>query len=209
MAPSFPSQRDRVLRLFPGRVGTEVTLEWPVKIAGIALACNPAIRSCHMRHVFTRVLIWLRWPTAVLAALVPVVALASSQWPIDFYAIQGRVSAHSKFEFGGILLSVWIFNQAAVSDNCFGFNRDDRLTAPGFSHYHRWWEWSLGDYPNPSIRMLHARFPIWCLIIPIASFSWAGFHARRRMALTPGLCTRCRYPLAGAHVCPECGTAAG
>ncbi|MFO0962602.1 MAG: hypothetical protein U0625_06805 [Phycisphaerales bacterium] len=50
-----------------------------------------------------------------------------------------------------------------------------------------------------------ARLPLWYLALPPALLAIAGFVMKRREP-KPGQCQHCRHPLAGAVVCPECGT---
>lgn len=49
--------------------------------------------------------------------------------------------------------------------------------------------------------------PMWYFVLPSAVLAIAGFRLKRREP-KPGQCQHCRHPLAGAAVCPECGTGA-
>jgi hypothetical protein len=49
--------------------------------------------------------------------------------------------------------------------------------------------------------------PWWCIALPCFAIGGAGFVAKRRLP-KPGQCERCRYELAGAPICAECGHAA-
>jgi hypothetical protein len=46
--------------------------------------------------------------------------------------------------------------------------------------------------------------PLWYLALPPALLAFVGFRLKRREP-KPGQCQRCRHPLAGAALCPECG----
>lgn len=52
-----------------------------------------------------------------------------------------------------------------------------------------------------------AMIPMWYIAAPLSLLAFAGFRLKRREP-KPGQCQRCRHPLAGAAVCPECGTPA-
>ena len=53
----------------------------------------------------------------------------------------------------------------------------------------------------------HMVLPMWYLVIPLGLLSVWGFRLRRH-GCSPNQCRGCRHPLAGAAVCPECGTPA-
>jgi hypothetical protein len=73
-----------------------------------------------------------------------------------------------------------------------------------------WTGWATRQYLLPSARPgvlgdgWTVTCPLWILALPPALLSFVGFRFKRRES-TPGQCQRCRHPLAGAAVCPECG----
>lgn len=159
-----------------------------------------------MRRVFTRLLIWLRWPSGVPAVFVLTLALMSYIW--HPFAVASLWDLHSQLDLDCGCLRAFVFLQP------------DPFTWPvdihcdiGDRHYEiewfkGWWSFQHVGGSSATHRVDIFVFPAWCVFLPLGAFSWAGFRAKRRMAMPAGLCTRCRYPLAGAAVCPECGTAA-
>ena len=72
-----------------------------------------------------------------------------------------------------------------------------------------WSELDFGEIPggNPGEYYLDWDGPLWPVVLPPALLAVAGFVLKRR-GPKPGQCQQCRHPLAGAAVCPECGTPA-
>ena len=80
--------------------------------------------------------------------------------------------------------------------------RPDRSGKPRFSSYFliRYGPWTR-PYESGGTLFL----PIcWCLL-GLGIIAWMCFRARKRLP-RPGQCPGCLHPLAGAAVCPECGS---
>lgn len=177
-----------------------------MKFAGSVPACNPAIRSCCMRRALTRVLIWLRWPTAVLEVLVLALTLMSYFGTPRAWCRLWDFDTDLGLYFGNLHAIVCLRPDPSSWPIYFHGKLDDR--AMKFAWFEGWWDFRHVVGLLATSRIDIFVFPTWCLFLPLGAFSWAGFHAKRRMPAPVGLCPRCRHPLAGAAVCPECGTRA-
>lgn len=73
-----------------------------------------------------------------------------------------------------------------------------------------WWDWDLKirTWKRFQSTSVEATFPQWNIAVLTAVVSCLGFARRRRGVRATGLCKQCNHALAGAQVCPECGTAA-
>lgn len=143
-----------------------------------------------------RVLIRLRWPMAVAAVLV-LTATVMSRWAMFacFMHLETRHQHH------GVAVGTGTVNYSRYSDrnqmDTFQFRVEN--TGP--------WHWLPYTRSQVSNDHLRVALPMWMLLLPLTALAFAGFRAKFRQP-GPGQCVACRYTLAGATVCPECGQAA-
>lgn len=148
-------------------------------------------------------LIRLRWPAMLLGVMVLAALLASFRWSF-WYGHDTIIPGHS-YVYGALVrgkLFIQSMNHGQSLNPTF---RIEPATKP----YVR----SLAfSERNAAAWIVRAFFPtnalhLWAVVLPLAVVGVAGFAARRRRR-EPGCCKRCRYPLHGASICPECGTGA-
>lgn len=158
-----------------------------------------------MRIVLKRVLSWLRWPSAaacVIAAVLMLVSVVRTGW------LTIMVGQNS-FDCGATGGCMWLLWETVDWDPdrpyVLHFVGWTRIDDPG-NHLAKWWTWRLYTPTARGPDVILLNFPAWCLVLLLAGFSWTGFRAKRRLPVQLGQCPRCRHLLAGAAVCPECGT---
>ncbi|MFO0962601.1 MAG: hypothetical protein U0625_06800 [Phycisphaerales bacterium] len=148
-----------------------------------------------------RLTIRLRWPAVVVAAaLLAVIALSC------------RYSWFGRLQWGNSTWSLGV-NATVVGGRWNADVYRDNLEYFQWLGRADWSAWSMGTYfvakayEDVLAGAWFAMCPIWWLALPPALLAVAGFRLKRREQ-TPGQCKRCGHPLAGAVVCPECGTPA-
>jgi len=157
-----------------------------------------------MRTLFRRMLSWLRWPSAVACALSAVLMLASMAWGAGLAVVADQRIFGVDLQGGGVSLTWEAFRGEPINPQIFywGVGRVERpreLLA-------KWWTWEFFTNPRGGAPVTNLRFPTWCLVFLLAGLSWVGFRVRRRLTTPASACPCCRHLLAGAALCPECGT---
>lgn len=156
-----------------------------------------------MRRLAKRVLIWLRWPCAVAAACMLAAAFASIWW----------TSGISGPRFGAFF-HLGYFTLTIHFDVMVGGEWRTLLEpVPKGSSvaWRNWWDCHAGFYyfgATPSVAGWSLLIPAWSMAMPAALVSAWGFALARRSAKQSGACLHCGHTLAGAVICPECGTPA-
>ncbi|MFO0963181.1 MAG: hypothetical protein U0625_09790 [Phycisphaerales bacterium] len=150
----------------------------------------------------------MRWPVAGLASLVCVGTLLSMAYGVS--------ASHWLSEDSVVYISV----DVGVARIRYLHGPDTRYrdqTIEGFQVYRTKWsdktkllsyfrvQYVPWNRQNESGGTLYLA--LWWCILGLGAAAWMCFGIRRRLPV-PGLCPRCRHPLAGASVCPECGEAA-
>lgn len=146
----------------------------------------------HLRR-HQRFLIRWRWIMAIAAVLV-LALMVGSRWAM------GACFVHLESCKRHVGVSVWAgsINGLQYSDrtnmNTFQFRITD--TGP--------WPWLPSMESKRAQDYRRISLPMWMLLLPLTVLAVAGFRAKRRLPQA-GHCAVCRYTLAGAVVCPECG----
>lgn len=170
-----------------------------------------------MRRLGLRILMLFRWPSAALAAitlgfawlspfcalrvLVPI-QFAFATFPNGYVAIGfstggiGAVAALADAELS--LMSGYAILQPRLAVTGASFTGE-----PGIGG---WWRWNLDHDFGPRSGFACVQFPAWCVFVPLGAFAALGFRAKRRLAIPADSCPSCHHLLAGATICPECGT---
>lgn len=168
-----------------------------------------------MRRLAKRVLIWLRWPCAVAAVLLLVAAGCTEFWGLDMGFQSGKQSGRLGAWKGGLLLQGLLFDDSvrgAGRDCTWGHLRD--ISTFTVDQSPRWLTFGMRwGYADPQAvdsafpgHYLELELPIWTCAALVGGLGWAGFTLWRRSQRNAQLCARCRHTLAGAAICPECGT---
>lgn len=148
----------------------------------------------------TRLLIWWRWPMAVVAALL-LVAILPSGWYLLWFKIP-------MFPDGGGMIFRGSISVSSAPGGFVGADPIELIFAvlndgPAW----RWWDFSSGGVLIGSTTRNLGTAPLWAVALPPLSLALLGSIAKRRQP-KPGQCKACRHPLVGAAICPECGRAA-
>lgn len=144
-------------------------------------------------------LVALRWPAAILAALAVAVVVLDSWW---------YVFAGCSLETGGTYLYCGIF-RGQLWCNTFDQAVGQTIESKWRLERHGWRinAISLQDASGPAMVVDlggPVSVPLWLLPVLPTALAVTGFVRKRRQH-RPGTCKACRYPLQGALTCPECG----
>ena len=168
-----------------------------------------------------RLTIWLRWPAAIAATALVGACIASVTFR---YGCQGHLELRGE----GHWLEYAIYSmrydiRGCVNDERFIDPRGDPAPWVEFrerfdeylwsvrplSQLFEWSRFDFGEVPegSPGQYYFESEGPLWPVVLPPALLAVAGFVLKRR-GPKPGQCQHCRHHLAGAAMCPECGTPA-
>lgn len=159
-----------------------------------------------MRTRVGRALIAMRWPLAVAAALTLATAVTTEWCYVTFRVRWDPVDVYCTLADGGITGGQL---RTPVS---MDVGRSPVGLSGGvleFANMSGWWDWDLNIHTWKRFKSTSvvATFPQWNVAVLAAAVSGLGFANKRRSMKASGHCKHCHHLLAGARVCPECGTA--
>ena len=155
-----------------------------------------------------RLVIWLRWPAVVVVGLLVARTVAAPRWWCSFEV----VSSSKDWEVTSLAEGLyarqvdlsgarWVMLETGT--HFYSDVEPRSTTLSGFLYLPR----VQATDPFGGGLDWFVDLPTWLLASAPALLAAIGFILKRREQ-TPGQCQRCRHTLAGAAVCPECGTPA-
>lgn len=146
--------------------------------------------------MLTRMIIGLRVPMAMMAALLVAVMVASI-WLVA----TGMVLVASPNTLVGVEISLRGYVIAWGNlDPWF----EDGIHLSILPEWIRWTWWPPLDRFGYSPSVDFIAFPQWAIVVPTVALAVAGFRARRAH-LARGHCLHCDYLMSPSLTCPECG----
>lgn len=167
-----------------------------------------------MTKLLLRVLSMLRWPTAVFAVALLGLTLLSSFEYCRLYANGWSTGVLLQFTNGAISAELFCYLEETIASPTWSVEvepvskLEPERRSPGICS--GWWCWEHhGSRLSKGLGLYGwLAFPAWCIFVPLGVLSALGFRAKRHLVIPSGACPNCGHPMAGAAVCPECGSAA-
>lgn len=158
-----------------------------------------------MLRVARRVLAFMRWPNSLCVCMTLAVAVLSHVWMLGVTVWCPPMGYGLWVDAGatGFTRTNWMMRDARDNSTVKLHVEAPTQRGNGWTSI----EFDLEERNGP-IAWAEVHMPLWIIAAIFGVFAVTGFLVRPKPRDPTACCRHCRYPLAGTHICPECGATA-